>query len=102
MRAIGWHKSFQGDAPLEDVSSKVRDLETWYWLGQIGCVLLVVWGLRMVMLAPETDVKQIGIGLLLAFLGAVGVGLNKVSTRISLLICWQTRTLQAGNGQIPD
>jgi len=99
VRAIGWYKSFREDAPLEDVSSKVRKLESWYWLGQLGCILLVVWGLRTVALAPETDVKQIGLGLLLAFLGAVGVGLNKISTRISLLICWQTRTLQAAKGQ---
>ena len=84
MRLFNWAESFKEQPTCGDILKKVRKAEIKYWIFLVLSVAIAIWGLNIVITAPENDMKRHTIGLILTIAGLINIALMKLWAHIIL------------------
>ena len=94
MRLFNWAESFKEQPTCEDILKRVTKTEIMYWIFLSLSVVITLWGLGIVINAPENDLKQHTIGLFLALAGLINIAVMKLWAHIRLtmyFIIWDRK-----------
>ncbi len=94
MILFNWAERFKEQPTCENILKKVRKTEILYWVFLVLSVCIAVWGYNILNNAPEDNLKQHAIGLLLAIVGIVNVAVIKLWAHIILtmyFIIWDSQ-----------
>jgi len=84
MRFFNWAESFKETPTCEDILKKVRTIEIMYWIFLLLSIIIAVWGVMIIILAPADNLKALFLGLFLAIDGCLQVSLIKIWAHIKL------------------
>ena len=94
MRFFNWAERFKQTPTCDDILKRVRKTEILYWIFLVLSVCIAIWGYSILKNAPEDNLKQHAIGLLLAIVGIVNVAVIKLWAHIILtmyFIIWDSK-----------
>jgi hypothetical protein len=94
MRFFNWAESFKENPTCEDILKKIHTIEILYWVFLLLSVIIAVWGVFIMILAPAGNLKAHVLGLFLAIDGSVQVTLIKIWAHIKLSmyrIIWDSK-----------
>jgi len=94
MRFFKWAESFKETPTCEDILKKVQTMEILYWIFLLLSALTALWGIFIMIFAPENNIKAHFLGLFLAIDGTVQVILIKIWAHIKLSmfrIIWDSK-----------
>jgi hypothetical protein len=84
MRFFNWAESFKETPTCEDILKKVRMIEIAYWIFLLLSIIIAVWGVMIIILAPADNLKALFLGLFLAIDGCLQISLIKIWAHIKL------------------
>lgn len=94
MRLFNWAESFKEQPTCEDILKRVRKTEIKYWIFLTISIIIALWGIEIVMGAPENNLKKHTIGLILALVGLINIAVMKLWAHIILttyFIIWDSK-----------
>ncbi len=94
MRFFNWAETFKETPTCDDILKRVQKTEIVYWVFLSLSVCIALWGVEILMNAPENSLKQHAIGLLLAVVGIVNIAVMKLWAHIRLtmyFIIWDRK-----------
>ena len=89
MKFFNWAEGFKEQPTCEDVLKKVRKTEIVYWIFMVIFILVGLHGLKTIAQAPQGDLKQHVMGLLLSLVGVSQITLMKIWAHIRLAMLYQ-------------
>ncbi|MDD5459297.1 MAG: hypothetical protein PHF37_07890 [Phycisphaerae bacterium] len=84
MRLFNWAQSFKETPTCDDILNKVQKTEIAYWIFLLISVGIAIWGLNVLIDAPDNNLKQHFMGLFLALTGIVNVAVIKIWAHVRL------------------
>jgi hypothetical protein len=84
MALFNWAERFRQTPTCDDILKRVRKTEILYWIFLVLSVCIAIWGYTILKNAPENNLKQHALGLLLAIVGIVNVAVIKLWAHIIL------------------
>jgi hypothetical protein len=94
MALFNWAERFRQTPTCDDILKRVRKTEILYWIFLVLSVCIAIWGYTILKNAPENNLKQHALGLLLAIVGIVNVAVIKLWAHIILtryFIIWDSK-----------
>jgi hypothetical protein len=89
MRFFNWAQAFKEQPTCEDVLKKVRKTEITYWIYVLIFIVVGLHGLSTINEAPEGDLKEHVMGLLIVLFGLIQITLMKIWAHIKLTMLYQ-------------
>jgi len=94
VKIVGWYRTFEENESASDIPGKVKRLEIRYWAWQLISLIIAGYGIKMIIVAGEGDLKAVALGLFVAIVGAISLSLIKIRAHIRLAMLWAVKTAE--------